>query len=46
MTENRTQDDRHGPNVRVHPPIIYAISILSGIGQKYIEYKQRVRRWL
>lgn len=24
--------DRHGPGVRVHPPIIYAISILSGIG--------------
>ena len=32
MTENSSTDDRHGPNVRVHPPIIYAISILSGIG--------------
>jgi len=32
MTENSNQDDRHGPNVQVHPPIIYAISILSGIG--------------
>ena len=25
-------EDRHGPNVRVHPPIIFAISILAGIG--------------
>ena len=25
-------DDRHGPGVRLHPPIIYAISILAGIG--------------
>lgn len=25
-------EDKHGPNVRVHPPVIYAISILSGIG--------------
>jgi len=32
MTENNGTHDRHGPNVRVHPPIIYAISILSGIG--------------
>jgi protein-S-isoprenylcysteine O-methyltransferase Ste14 len=32
MTENPQRQDRHGPNVRVHPPIIYAISILSGIG--------------
>ena len=32
MTEDSNQDNRHGPNVRVHPPIIYAISILSGIG--------------
>ena len=32
MTENSSRDDRHGPNVRVHPPIIYAISILSGVG--------------
>jgi protein-S-isoprenylcysteine O-methyltransferase Ste14 len=32
MTENHPREDRHGPNVRVHPPIIYAISILSGIG--------------
>ena len=32
MTENSRIHDRHGPNIRVHPPIIYAISILSGIG--------------
>jgi len=32
VTDNRHTEDRHGPNVRVHPPIIYAISILSGIG--------------
>jgi protein-S-isoprenylcysteine O-methyltransferase Ste14 len=32
MTEHPQRQDRHGPNVRVHPPIIYAISILSGIG--------------
>lgn len=32
MTDNSNTDDRHGPNIRVHPPIIYAISILSGIG--------------
>ncbi|MGB5718320.1 MAG: isoprenylcysteine carboxylmethyltransferase family protein [Gammaproteobacteria bacterium] len=32
MTENNGSHDRHGPNVRVHPPIIYAISILTGIG--------------
>ncbi len=31
MTNNSTQDNQHGPNVRLHPPIIYAISILSGI---------------
>jgi len=24
-------DDIHGPGVRLHPPVIYAISILSGI---------------
>lgn len=24
--------DRHGPGIRLHPPIIYAISILAGIG--------------
>jgi protein-S-isoprenylcysteine O-methyltransferase Ste14 len=24
--------DTHGPGIRLHPPIIYAISILSGIG--------------
>jgi protein-S-isoprenylcysteine O-methyltransferase Ste14 len=32
MTDNSRIHDRHGPNIRVHPPIIYAISILSGIG--------------
>jgi protein-S-isoprenylcysteine O-methyltransferase Ste14 len=32
MREDNNTNDRHGPNVRVHPPIIYAISILSGIG--------------
>lgn len=25
-------DDRHGPGVRLHPPVIYAISILAAIG--------------
>lgn len=25
-------EDRHGPGVRLHPPVIYAISILGGIG--------------
>lgn len=25
-------NDRHGPGVRLHPPIIFAISILAGIG--------------
>jgi protein-S-isoprenylcysteine O-methyltransferase Ste14 len=29
---NTMQEDRHGPGIRLHPPIIYAISILSGIG--------------
>jgi protein-S-isoprenylcysteine O-methyltransferase Ste14 len=32
MTDDSNREDRHGPNVRVHPPIIYAISILAGIG--------------
>jgi len=27
-----TPQDTHGPDIRLHPPIIYAISILSGIG--------------
>ena len=27
---NRTESERHGPGVRIHPPIIYALSILSG----------------
>ena len=25
-------EDKHGPGVRLHPPIIYAISILTGVG--------------
>ncbi len=25
-------EDRHGPGVRLHPPVIFAISILAGIG--------------
>ena len=29
---NTNIDDKHGPGIRLHPPIIYAISILSGIG--------------
>jgi protein-S-isoprenylcysteine O-methyltransferase Ste14 len=29
---NSTADDKHGPGIRLHPPIIYAISILTGIG--------------
>jgi len=32
MKTDSTDDDTHGPNIRLHPPIIYAISILSGIG--------------
>jgi len=32
MTANERTEDPHGPNVRVHPPIIFAISILAGIG--------------
>jgi len=27
-----TQSDTHGPGVRIHPPLIYAGSILAGIG--------------
>jgi protein-S-isoprenylcysteine O-methyltransferase Ste14 len=29
--ENKPETCPHGPNVRVHPPVIYGISILSGI---------------
>jgi len=29
---NTDFDDKHGPAIHLHPPIIYAISILSGIG--------------
>jgi len=29
---NTPVDDKHGPGIRLHPPIIYAISILAGIG--------------
>ena len=29
---NTPVDDKHGPDVRLHPPILYAISILLGIG--------------
>lgn len=29
---NTPVDDKHGPGVLLHPPIIYAISILLGIG--------------
>lgn len=25
-------NDRHGPGIRLHPPVIYAVSILAGIG--------------
>lgn len=32
MSETDLQDDLHGPGVRIHPPIIYAMSILIGIG--------------
>ena len=31
MTANNGED-RHGPGVRLHPPVIFAISILAGIG--------------
>lgn len=31
MTANK-DTDRHGPGVRLHPPVIFAISILAGIG--------------
>lgn len=36
MTDNSRIHDQHGPNIRVHPPIIYAISILSGIGLNHL----------
>lgn len=32
MAETNSPDDPHGPGIRLHPPIIYAISILVGIG--------------
>ncbi len=32
MTETSQQTDRHGPGVRLHPPVIFGISILCGIG--------------
>jgi len=31
VTANKGED-RHGPGVRLHPPVIFAISILLGIG--------------
>ena len=31
-SSNPHSEHPHGPNVRVHPPIIFAISILTGIG--------------
>jgi protein-S-isoprenylcysteine O-methyltransferase Ste14 len=31
-SEAPADEERHGPAVRVHPPVIYAISILIGIG--------------
>lgn len=32
MSEPCLQEDRHGPGVRLHPPVIFGISILGGIG--------------
>lgn len=32
MSEIDLHNDLHGPGIRIHPPIIYAISILIGIG--------------
>lgn len=32
MSEKTDNDDQHGPGVRVHPPIIYGISIIAGVG--------------
>ena len=29
---NTSIDDKHGPGIRLHPPIIFAISILAGVG--------------
>lgn len=31
MTKAAQHEDRHGPGVRVHPPIIFGLSILCGI---------------
>jgi protein-S-isoprenylcysteine O-methyltransferase Ste14 len=32
VTALQQDEDRYGPGVRLHPPLIYGISILSGIG--------------
>jgi protein-S-isoprenylcysteine O-methyltransferase Ste14 len=32
MTALPQDEDRHGPGVRLHPPLIFGISILCGIG--------------
>ena len=32
MNAPAQDEDRHGPGVRLHPPLIYGISILCGIG--------------
>jgi len=29
---NTSIDDKHGPGVSLHPPVIFAISILAGVG--------------
>jgi protein-S-isoprenylcysteine O-methyltransferase Ste14 len=32
MGASAQEEDRHGPGVRLHPPLIFGISILCGIG--------------
>jgi protein-S-isoprenylcysteine O-methyltransferase Ste14 len=44
------RNDRHGPGIRLHPPIIYAIAreeryLEKLSGRNGLDYKARVRRW-
>lgn len=38
MTKHSKQDDRHGPNVRVHPPIIVTTHFAILREELYPEY--------
>jgi hypothetical protein len=46
MTEHSKQDNRHSPNVRVHPPIIVTTHFAIPREELYLEYQQRVLCWL